>query len=73
MARIAGVKTTKNASGKLTHVTIDVRKHPQAIGTLKEMGLLNKTQFEKECEEAIPVDVFFDKLKSRIKQYKWSK
>ncbi|MCZ2225052.1 MAG: hypothetical protein LC122_15625 [Chitinophagales bacterium] len=56
MARIAGVKTTKNARGKLTHVTIDVRKHPQAIGTLKEMGLLNKSQFEKECEEAISLE-----------------
>lgn len=69
MARIAGVKTVKNSRGNITHVTIDMRKHPQAFNTLQQMGLLEKTQFEKDFEMGIPATesrkISLRKLKDR--------
>ncbi len=53
MAAKSGIALKKNAEGNLTHVAIDVRKHPQAIPLLKEAGLLPKTQFENDCEGAL--------------------
>ncbi len=56
MAAIAGVTTKKNLQGKLTHVTVDVRKHKQVISFFEEMGLIQKTDFQKKCEQGITVE-----------------
>ena len=46
MAQVAGITTTKNTKVKLTHVTIYVKKHKDAIAPLLEqLGINNKTQF----------------------------
>ena len=66
MAKIAGVTTKKDAGGNITHVTINVKKHKQAIPVLKEMGLMEKTRFEKECEDAITLEEFRDSMKNFI-------
>lgn len=56
MAAIAGVTTKKNTQGKLTHVTVDVRKHKQVIPMFEEIGLIEKTDFQKRCENGISVE-----------------
>ncbi len=40
MSGISGVITKTNSKGQLTHITIDVRKHQEAIRVLKELGLI---------------------------------
>lgn len=66
MARIAGITTKKDTKGNITHVTINVKKHKHAVPVLKEMGLLEKSEFEKECEEAITLEEFRDSMKKYI-------
>jgi hypothetical protein len=56
MAAIAGITTKKNQQGKLTHVTVDVRKHKQVIPMFEEIGLIEKTDFQKRCENGITVE-----------------
>ena len=73
MAHIEGIEEIKNNDGNLTHVVIDVRKHPEAVGKLKEMGLVEKTQFEKDCEDAISVDEAFKPVYDFINSLKWDK
>lgn len=67
MADIAGVKTEKNAHNKLTH------KHPQTVASLKETGLTEKTQFEKDCEDAISVEETFKQVYAHIGTLPWEK
>jgi hypothetical protein len=73
MARIAGVTTKKDAGGNITHVTINVKKHKQAIPVLKEMGLMEKTRFEKECEDAITIEEARSHTHEFIRNLPWKK
>jgi hypothetical protein len=66
MARIAGVATKKDTRGNVTHVTISTKKHPEAVDKLKELGLMEKTQFEKDSEGAISVEDFFKEMRKHI-------
>ncbi len=68
MAAIAGITTKKNSQGKLTHVTVDVRKHTQVIPIFEEIGLIPKTDFQKRCEDAISVEEFRTQLHKRLKE-----
>ena len=74
MARIAGVTTQKDVRGNITHVTINVKKHKEALPVLKELGLIEKTQFEKDCEGAISIDEAFDDVQEHIKKtwHEWN-
>jgi hypothetical protein len=56
MARIAGVTTKKDTRGNITHVTINTKKHPEAVGKLKDLGLIEKTQFDKDFENGTPIE-----------------
>jgi hypothetical protein len=62
MARIAGVITKKDTRGNITHVTINTKKHPEALGKLKDLGLIEKTQFEKDYENAMTFEEFEEKI-----------
>ena len=54
MPRMAGITTKKNDRGKITHVTINVQKHRETITpVLLQLGVIEKTQFQKDCEGAI--------------------
>lgn len=72
MAAIAGVTTKKNTQGKLTHVTVDVRKHKQVISIFEEIGLIPKTDFQKRCEEGITVEEARQKSLNHIRSI-WKK
>ncbi|MCA0381719.1 MAG: hypothetical protein LCH58_06130 [Bacteroidetes bacterium] len=67
MAKVAGITTTKNAKGEIATITINMKKHGAALTpVLKEMGLLEKTQFDKEWEEGISVEEFRSQLLAHI-------
>lgn len=38
------------------HATIDVKTHKEAIPVLQHPGLMEKIQFEKDCESAITIE-----------------
>ena len=70
MAKIAGVKTTKNLSGEVTHITIDVKKHKEKLPMLTEMGLIPKSKFMEEWDEAIANGAMSpDELGVSLKKY----
>ena len=56
MGQLPGIKIKKNVRGEVTHVQIDLKKNQQAIPLLKQMGLLEKTAFEKDVETALTVE-----------------
>jgi hypothetical protein len=57
MARIAGIQTKKNSKGEITHVTIDVRKHKEAVPYLTKIGAIENDKFEKEWNETTNMTV----------------
>lgn len=73
MARIAGIATTKNTRGEITHVTFNVKKHQQVIPLLVELGVITKTAFEKECENALGVDEARAQSIEFVKSLPWKK
>ncbi len=73
MARIAGIATQKNTRGEITHVTFNIKKHQQVIPLLKELGIVSKTKFERECEEGITLDELDNRLTKHIKKLPWKK
>lgn len=72
MSRIAGVTTKKDEKGKITHVTIDVKKQPEALPILREMGLIEMTRFEKECANGTPIEEVKDRLLNHVRKV-WKK
>ena len=73
MARIAGIATTKNTRGEITHVTFNLKKHQQVMPFLIELGVIPKTVFEKECESAISINDARDQTKKFVKSLPWKK
>ncbi len=67
MAAIAGVITTKNIKGQITHVKVDVRKHKEVLQMLNDRGLVPKTKFQIECEEAIGIEEFRTRVHAKLK------
>ena len=73
MAKIAGITTTKNAKGEIATITINMKKHGEALlPVFKEMGIIEKTQFEKDCESAMSVEDFREQLLNHINT-EWKK
>jgi hypothetical protein len=72
MPQVAGVTTKKNIKGDVTHVTINVKKHKEMIPLFKEMGIIQKTSFQKECEDAISIEEFRVRVHSKLKDL-WHK
>lgn len=57
MSQVAGVTTETNTKGEIVRVTFDVEKHRDMImPVLVQMGVLEKTQFEKDFERGISVE-----------------
>lgn len=47
MVKKAGVQIKKNSKGEITHITIDVRKHKEALPFLNKIGVI-EDDFEKD-------------------------
>ncbi len=74
MPRIAGITTKKNVKGKITHVTIDVQKHKQAIiPVLNQLGVIEKTEFQKDCEGAISIEEAREDTLNFVRSLPWKK
>lgn len=74
MPRIAGIATQKNIKGEITHVTINIKKHKEAITPLlRQLGIIEKSQFEKDCEKAISLEEFRQRVHAGIKNLQWGK
>jgi hypothetical protein len=56
MARIEGITTKKDSRKNLSLPIINIKKQPEAILPFMEMGLTEKAQFEKDCENGISVE-----------------
>ena len=66
MARIAGITTQKDVKGNITHVTINVKKHKEALPVLQELGLIEKSQFDIDFENGISIDDAFAQLQNKV-------
>jgi hypothetical protein len=64
MTAIHGVEIKKDSQGEITHVSIDVREHKEAIPVLKEMGLLPEASEEK----GHTIDEFYQSLVNVINE-----
>lgn len=73
MAQIAGIATTKNTRGEITHVTFNLKKHPQVMPFLIEIGVISKTSFENECENALSVEEARAQTIEFVKFLPWKK
>lgn len=73
MPRIAGVTTQKDARGNMTHVTINLKKHKEAIPVLQQLGLIEKDQFDIDFKEGLTLDQFTEEVTAHIKSMPWKK
>ena len=73
MIRVGGITTKKNAKGDITHVTIDVRKHGETLPVLKEMGLIEKSQFDIDFENGMTLEEFRQKAHEHVNSLPWKK
>jgi DNA-binding transcriptional ArsR family regulator len=64
MAKVAGIKVEKTVKGVPTVVSINLRKHPQFVPLLEEMGII-----EKEEEDGVyyGIEEFREILLKRLK------
>lgn len=73
MAKIAGITTTKNAKGEIATITINMKKHGAALlPVLKEMGMIENTQFDRDFENAISIEDFRERLLNHVNT-EWKK
>lgn len=73
MARIAGVKTKRDSKGRITEIIINTKKHPQAVELLQNAGLVEKTSFHKEFEQALTLEEARLRTVDAIKKFPWKK
>lgn len=67
MPDVKGITTTKNEAGKITHVTIDVQEYKDVITPmLYELGVIEKSAFQIECEKGISIEESRKKIHTKI-------
>ena len=73
MADIAGVSTQTNNQGEITHVTFDMSEHKDKITPiLEQLGLTDKTKFDKMREEGSTVEELREHMHRKIESL-WKK
>ena len=72
MARIAGIQTETNSKGEPTSITINLKKHPEAIKTLIEIGLIEQDDFERKWNNPnnLTIEQARDKSKELVRLWK---
>ena len=53
MAQVAGITVERTARGHLMYARIDLRKHAKFIPMLKEMGIEEKSPYDRKFVEKI--------------------
>jgi selenocysteine-specific translation elongation factor len=73
MPEVVGITTQKDTEGKITHVTIDVQRHKEKITPmLYELGVMEKTAFQIECENGITPEELREHLLTTVRSL-WKK
>lgn len=73
MGKVAGVATKKNAKGEITHIAINMKKHGHALmPVFKSMGIIEQSQFERECEAGMTIEQSREQVYAKIDQL-WTK
>ena len=67
MPQVTGITTVQDAAGNITSVTINMEKHRDTVMPLLEkLGVIEKSEFDQECERAISVDELRNSLCKKI-------
>ena len=64
MTAIPGITLKKNSKGQLTHITIDVRQHQEAVPVLKDLGLIPEIQLNSEEKNGHTVEQFTEAMEA---------
>lgn len=62
MAQVAGMKLIKNSKGKVTHVTLSVKKHGKLLEDIIDAAEMEKAR----KEESIPWEIVKEKLDKKF-------
>jgi hypothetical protein len=73
MSRITGIRTKRDAEGRITEITINTKKHPQAIELLQNAGLVEKSGFQQDLEDGLSVEQARQSTLTKIRSWKWPK
>lgn len=74
MARIAGITTEKDFNGNIKKVTFDFKKHEVKLRPiLEELGAIEEDEFDKKFREGTPAKEAIEKLRAKIRSWKWEK
>lgn len=67
MARIAGIQIEKDVKGRPAYARINLKKHPDALEFLNNVGAVKKSKSNKEWEEALTPDEFMSEVDTMLK------
>lgn len=65
MARVAGIQIEKDKKGRVAYVRINLKKHPEFIPQLVQIGAISPDEFEKEWANSISGEELFGALHIR--------
>lgn len=69
MSEVTGIELEKDAAGNNRFVRIDLKKYGDMINPiLKQLGVIGKTQFDKDWERAIDPETFRIEAKARLRK-----
>jgi hypothetical protein len=51
-----GISTQTDTNGEVTHITIDLIKHREAIPALEALGFIEKRTFEERFDNALTIE-----------------
>ncbi|MEO7308957.1 MAG: hypothetical protein ABIX01_01055 [Chitinophagaceae bacterium] len=56
----------------MTHVTINLKKHKEAIPALQQLGLIEKDQFDIDFESGMTIEEFWKKVYEIADRLPWN-
>lgn len=56
MARISGIQIEKDSKGRPAYARFNLKKHPEALALLQQIGAIEDDDFEKKWESSISGD-----------------
>ena len=66
MARIAGIQIEKDVKGRPAYARINLKKHPEALQLLANMGAIEEEEFEREWKRRVSGDEVRQELHNHI-------
>ena len=68
MARIAGIQIQKDVKGRPAYARINLKKHPEALELLTNIGAIDKNKSDKEWDDALTLDEFMNEVSAMLKR-----